>query len=1121
MLIADEELQPPNKKVKMSPTEDFHPSVKLDIFEHISNDVFLLNVLPFCSFSETLTFRLISKHVNSVLVSFFGDCNLIVNVPYTKETFDLDQATNIRLKKAPTDSDEFVPFLKRFHNAKSLQCSGLSNMCFVREVPFTRLEALHITSCSFDVSNFKAISEVRFEHLKVLCLDDNPLKDEALQFLNGTSMPKLSTLSIMFCMLTSKGVQNVLDSQMDSLQVLLLDGNEIGKEGFLLALKLPLKFLSVGSNNIEIDTECDIVTDIGKVNITNNKIEVLHPSFESSKVNEISTAIEYFFYRTRIESLKQIAFQWQRSSFSLASSYVKLVRKIKNLHPIELNYYFEKTVRLLENVIQSYGRDEKACYKLGKIYEFKKMYKEAVCYYKDNSYFKSDLALGKLYFYVDGMKDWKVALHHFQRYCSHENRKSVAYELGSIYYRFVDYNSCEEILSRGELVDDPDKKLECDRMLGIIYYKGLCKKKKDYNKAFNLLISDRSDITSQYLCAKMYEKGRGTELSLPKAFEIYTMLSKQRHGKSMTRSARWYRNGIHVEQDYNKALSLFLESAESNPKSEADIGKAYFGMGDLDNAYPYLDEIPTDPNNPLFDLEGLLELCLLFFIRDNKSVAYPFLNSLLFETRMSKEEVMAWIQSIASTSVTDKSVVEILDHCQLILTTVDSSLFAFAMCKSFAEKQDEESYNIWINLIDTNVAHIVRNVFIKDVNALMLSLLYVHNINGQIWKLFEKHSFGKSFSLFLKYGNDITGSKYPICSAGLMFVENGMENEAVFFFNHVKPDEVFHVAMELEKRNYIELAIKYYEKMNYNPDALLRIGEIYCKQEHWMKAIEYFEKALNRNPCEKTTAYCYYHTGVAWLGLGNNSRAEIHFSTAEKYKDVDLAIEMTNLDGQVGRLERVDKTICSDDQKLKIAQLFHRNIESAIEMTNLDGQVGRLKRLDKSICSDDQKLKIARHFAKKGGFVRTSWEWYDDIQNVPQELVQEVADFLIRVGYYNNGITWSELLIHETEKHWYLFYKALCCSCLGRNAEALDIVTRSIDHTNDASFQINRCLKAKLLKRKGMHVEAMQVVNEVLQQNPEYKLAKYLMLMWSNDGFAAEIEITDLYEKVVAELPEW
>ena len=194
---SDEELQPPNKKVKMSPTES-DPFVSdgptFNIFEHISDDVFLLNILSFCSFSDTLDFRLISKHVNSLVVSFFtsANCKLFVNVQasQSKGTFDLDQAANIKLKNIP--DDEIVPFLKRFHNAKTLVCSEMHEMFFLLQVPFTRLQELHIANCSLDMLHFKAISEVQFEHLKILRLDGNKLRDEALQFLNKTSMPKLT-----------------------------------------------------------------------------------------------------------------------------------------------------------------------------------------------------------------------------------------------------------------------------------------------------------------------------------------------------------------------------------------------------------------------------------------------------------------------------------------------------------------------------------------------------------------------------------------------------------------------------------------------------------------------------------------------------------------------------------------------------------------------------------------------------------------------------------------------------------------------------------------------------------------------------------------------------------------
>ena len=885
----------------------------------------------------------------------------------------------------------------------------------------------------------------------------------------------------MSCKLTSVGVQHILNAHIDSLQVLLLDKKNIRLEGFLLALKLPLKCLSVGSNNIEIYTECDIVTDIEKVNIPNNDIKVFHPSFKNDNSAPISSALMYWY---------------PQSSLRLASSYLRVV-KSKNSHPIELNYYYEKAIDLLIKSCSYYSENRgKATYKLGKIYESQREYTMAKQYYQDSankcSYSKSYLALGKLLCY---MKDWKEALTYFQKYGGCKDRvKPIAFELGTSLYHLGRYEECEQILSGDNVTDDPQKKIQCVSMLGVIYYKGLNNKMKDYNKAFNLLISNHSDATSQYLCAKMYEKGRGTEASLPKAFDILTNLSKQGHGKSMVRIGKWYRRGIHVEQDHNKALLYFLESENLNPKSKSDIGKEYLSIGDIGNAFSYLALIPTNPENPAFDLEGLSALCLLYLIRNDKAMAYPLLNCLLFKTTTVTEEVITMIQSIADFLSVDKSIVEILDHCQLILTTVDPSLFAFAMCKSFAEKQDKESFNIWINLIeDSKIAHIVCNVFEKDVNALMLSLLCMNHAKGNLLKLFQNHSYGESFSMLLKHIPIINEKNYSqrLSSVGLMFIENGMKDEAVFFFDRVEYEEIFLAALELEKRNHFEIAIKYYEKRLSDPNALVNLGAIYYRQPHLnlMKAVECFERALYQNPTDNTKILCYYNAGLVWTELGNNSRAISNFSKAWTQ---------------------------------------HGDIDSAIEMTILDEKTERLMDVRKYNCSDDQKLRIAQCFAKDKSLTRQAWKWYNDIQIISNQVAKEVADYLVRVDLYNEGIMWSSRVLQKcelkTEQHWYQFYNALCHCCSGNDEEALNKVQlSSIELSLATYFPISHCLKAKLFKRKGMGEEAMQVVKNVLEDTPDCKLANYLKLAWSNES-RSEIDVTDYimdqYETVIAKLSD-
>jgi len=499
---SDDELEPVHKKVKFYDSSqisdeemefDEEKVVPLNIFQFISDDVFLSNVLALCSFKELLGFRLISKHVNSVVISFFASdsCKVFANITSSArmESYELSNAANIQLSSiTPTDP---VSFFKTFHNAKVLQCSKMEQMFFLREVPFSRLEELHLVSCSFDMLHLQAISAVKFDHLKLLRLDSNRLRNDALQFLNKTSMPKLTNLCLAHCHLTEAGVQHILDAKLD-LEVLVLDGNSIKREGFLLALKLPLQFLSVMNCDIEIQSDCSIETTIETVNVSENNIYLYHQPFVSITRFNVGNTYKTLFRMTKIDLLRTLALHYG-DPFVASSLYFELSKDHKS-HSINQTYFLEKSIYCLKNrynAVFNSNQRQKALYKLGKIIESQKHYHEAKQVYQQSSYPKSYIAMAMLYFNVE--KNWEKALSSFKLCCDLDEDQYV-FELGTIYYHLQDYEKSEYYLSLCNYAAESKKK-QADRLLGLIYYKGLETGQPDYTKAFKCLIADNRKAT--------------------------------------------------------------------------------------------------------------------------------------------------------------------------------------------------------------------------------------------------------------------------------------------------------------------------------------------------------------------------------------------------------------------------------------------------------------------------------------------------------------------------------------------------------------------------------------------------------------------------------------------------
>ena len=486
-------------------------------------------------------------------------------------------------------------------------------------------------------------------------------------------------------------------------------------------------------------------------------------------------------------------------------------------------------------------------------------------------------------------------------------------------------------------------------------------------------------------------------------------------------------------------------------------------------------------------MSGLTLLALHYLMNEEKRLAFNLLIHLIFETNCSERFNISLMQEYAQKLSAAKPIMDILNLCQSILQT-DPKIeqFVFLMGKSFAETQEKEFYEICMEHIEFYYARTVLDcVFNRDVRGLMLLLLtpQIYSIVCFIWSAFkEHHIFGTVLSLFFdKYNAVDIDSR--IGSVGIMFLENGFQDEAFFFFDHVKQDDIFSVAFELEKRGHVELAIKFYEKLDTDPDALVNLGDIYCKEPslNLKKAVECFEKALTRKPDNDTAVLCYFNAGIALKRLGENCLAFDKFAIAwVNYKDIDSVIEMA----------------CIEEGFMA---------------------VDRLKQVQISKCSDNQRVKIARIFAKNE-HPKEAWQWYNSIGVISTQIAKEVTDYLFSAQLFTEAIIWDEKVFrrHKTDQYWHLFYRALCHACLGELSEAKKLVDQSIALSSDPSFFTNHCLKAKLLKMEGHEKEAFDIVYEIQKQNPEHQLAIYLDITWTNTP--TDIKIVDKYELMIVTL---
>ncbi|KAG2373893.1 hypothetical protein C9374_011778 [Naegleria lovaniensis] len=578
------------KKRKVS-SSDTTPIV-VDIFSQLTSDIFEHEIFQHFSLQFILNLRHVSKLANQLVLAYVSSPEFsIFFYPslHAEKTHDLINAANICLSKVPEHSPK--EYLSLFANARRIFCNdGQGLLYHLRDVNFSRLEALYFHACSLDFTSVKYILKGSLSNVKFICFHRNRLGDDGARVIVEKLGQKLAGLAITSDILTDGATEFMTSSSLPSLTYLNVSSNTISEKGFQQLLNISsLKALSIAFNKMNGKEVSKGLCKLKYLNIAGNdfdsesfnvssKLTIF--SGEQDKIYDLDKLDIPFLYLLKLK----ISYSWLDKANIY---YEQFTRCIKLNMLTEADYFKQQAIKYLavRNTLKSQ-------YLIGKMHVLTKDYIEALEAF-NCSYSGANYEVAEIYFHGKGInRDYEKALRHYLDYLEGDvqTRLPTKYQIGYCYYKLERPKKAKSYLQKSK-----DNKRH--KVLGKIYYH-----EKEFQLAYSHLEKCENEGAAAHLLSKMYEKGRGVHVSLEKAYRYLMIGAELKHPKSLYRLGKWYELGMSpfVEKDIHKAIHFYDLSKFS--KARCRLGMLYYhgehGIEiNLNQAKHYFTQLPDDFRN--------------------------------------------------------------------------------------------------------------------------------------------------------------------------------------------------------------------------------------------------------------------------------------------------------------------------------------------------------------------------------------------------------------------------------------------------------------------------------------------------------------------------------------------
>ena len=419
--------------------------------------------------------------------------------------------------------------------------------------------------------------------------------------------------------------------------------------------------------------------------------------------------------------------------------------------------------------------------------------------------------------------------------------------------------------------------LRACQALGYDYYCGQGVEKNPA-KAFDLFYTaaqDPNGIASQYMVAKMYEEGAGTEKDLPAAFCWYSKAAdhknadaeyKSTHAEAAYKAGSMLAQGAGVSKDAVKSIPYFQIAAEAgNDLAGDELGNAYlYGLGtevNYETAYKYV-------------LSGANQ----GIPRSAYNLGVMYKNG--FHVSQSKADAEKWFRSAAEAGSRD---------AQYELAKIYGARREYDLAFQYYEKAAQQGLAEAQNMCGRYYEE-GWSTGIRKNNAQAVGYYTLAADQGYapgLWNLglcyYEGSGLIKDYSKAFRYFMQAAGKDYKLAcnKVGFMYkIGQGVEknlDEAVRWYTKAasSPHNMARAQLSLgelyasEELSDFENAVVWYKKAQANSDK-----EVTVKASRFLGDLLFYGKHVEQNYSE---AFRYYSV------CADRSDAQIQFNLAEMY----------------------------------------------------------------------------------------------------------------------------------------------------------------------------------------------------------------------------------------------